>query len=220
MKIWGYEIDVRSALVGGGVITAMTAINTVIIYSYIHTRCDGVDPLVVNSGADHFSCDYLLGNFSNQCPSGFPPLSTLCLSGFRSGVQLVAQGVAQFNTSLLQGTVCNNHFGGNASLQGCYNALNDECWSGAWGGFGWATSAQLAGNLVTNYCHKTASYAAGVAAGLTLFTSAVGAGASTLFSHCRNRAGKPTHKYGNELQTELLEDRGDETPTYRHKLMS
>jgi hypothetical protein len=170
------------------------------VYAVGNSGCSGIDHSLATIGADFFSCSYLSGLFANICPTGFPPLSSLCLAGFRQGVNLAAQGVTTFVPALYNQTICNNHFGFNSTLQACYDTLNAECWSGAWGGFGWETSARAALNLVASKCQTTVGYAAAAATGLTLFAGLARSGVSALLSRCQQ---KPSDSRKNELSARL-----------------
>jgi|SaaInl4_135m_RNA_FD_contig_81_665994_length_2119_multi_4_in_0_out_0_4 hypothetical protein len=174
MKVRGYTVDVKSVAISSGIFVAMAVVNGAAIYTIVKLGCGVVDKSVLSDGSEYFSCDYLKNTLADSCPSGFPTTYQLCLSGFRSGVDLVSRGITEFIPAQFTQTVCNNHFGHNSSLLACYDNLNDECWSGAWGGFGWkmtvnAISTALTSELASE-CAKTAAYAAATGAGLTLFT--------------------------------------------------
>ena len=211
MQIFGYEVDGKRVLIGGGVIVIMTGVTAAIIYHAVDSACyAGSVSLPTIQGQS--ACELLRGTFADPCPAGFPSLYDLCVVGFRQGANLVVRGV-EFVPSLVNNTVCNNHFGFNSTLQACYDVLNDECWRSASGGFVWQTTVNAFSNATAtlasafnNTCHYTAAITAGAAAGLTLFTGLAKAGATTLLSYCNQK--KSAHL--EPLSDELLQEGNDD----------
>lgn len=185
MKILGYEVSNKTIIVNGIIVAGMLIVLPPVIYSIYNANCGNItyDTTAPLDAATQL-CDYLQDRFSSLCPSGFPSLFDMCVEGFQEGFQAVSQGVQNFVPSVLNETVCNNYFGNNHTLTPCYDALDDECWKGAFAGFSWKESAvALVNNLnsaISNHCEHAASLGAGALAGLTLFAGAVTVGVNAL----------------------------------------